>query len=110
MKTRKQTPLSDLLTYQVTVQWALPNRGWLKIHSQLTHCGSDPVHPVDLGRTASELIEAQGRRQRWECVVLEQGATFQALSPQILEVLVEELDGLAVGSDALVLVPEALQR
>lgn len=73
-----------------------------------TDRGSLPGHPPDLVGAGSQLVEAQGRGQRRERVVLEQAAGLEAVLPQGLVILVQVLRRLAVGADALLLLPEAL--
>lgn len=64
---------------------------------------------MGLVRGGPQLLEAQGGGQCREGVVLEQGAALQAAGPQSLVVLVQVLEGLAVGAEAPVLVSAALQ-
>lgn len=75
----------------------------------VTDRGSLPGHPPDLVGPGSQLVEAQGRGQRRERIVLEQVAGLGALLPQSLVILVLVLGRLAVGADAPLLLPEVLE-
>ncbi|KAG7217982.1 hypothetical protein INR49_008134 [Caranx melampygus] len=68
-----------------------------------------PRHPPGLVGGGTKLVEAQGGWQRREGVVLEELPALEAALPQRLVVLIQVLYGPAVGAEALVLVPEALQ-
>lgn len=75
----------------------------------LTDRGSLPGHPPGLVGGRTQLLEAQGRGQRRERLVLKQLSGLEAALPQNLVVLVQVLHRLAVGADALLLLPAVLQ-
>lgn len=77
--------------------------------SLCTHLGSPPGDAPHFVGTWSQLVEAQGRGQRLEAVVLEQAPSLQAAGPQRLVVLVQVFHRAVVGADAACALSHVLQ-